>query len=136
MALASKESPRPTFFFSSRRRHTRYWRDWSSDVCSSDLFERQMAGQHLAFEYAAFPRQRHPGCAQGNNQRLELGYGPGDDRLGFVALLKLKPVEAVWRQRNHVRQFADRREPRAAEHFQRNAAIEGGEIRFGGLPRG
>src|SRR5438445_4556013 len=25
------------FFFSSRRRHTRYWRDWSSEVCSSDL---------------------------------------------------------------------------------------------------
>src|SRR3712207_7779454 len=24
-------------YFSSRRRHTRYWRDWSSDVCSSDL---------------------------------------------------------------------------------------------------
>src|SRR3712207_7513797 len=28
------------FFFSSRRRHTRYWRDWSSDVCSSDLLGR------------------------------------------------------------------------------------------------
>src|SRR3712207_7535889 len=28
------------FFFSSRRRHTRYWRDWSSDVCSSDLSVR------------------------------------------------------------------------------------------------
>src|SRR5690606_39321574 len=25
-------------FFSSRRRHTRFSRDWSSDVCSSDLF--------------------------------------------------------------------------------------------------
>src|SRR5690606_39667894 len=25
------------FFFSSRRRHTRFSRDWSSDVCSSDL---------------------------------------------------------------------------------------------------
>src|SRR3712207_9578869 len=25
------------YFISSRRRHTRYWRDWSSDVCSSDL---------------------------------------------------------------------------------------------------
>ena len=25
------------FFFSSRRRHTRLRRDWSSDVCSSDL---------------------------------------------------------------------------------------------------
>src|SRR5215471_4048993 len=30
MALSS-------FFFSSRRRHTRSLRDWSSDVCSSDL---------------------------------------------------------------------------------------------------
>src|SRR3712207_7780505 len=28
------------FFFSSRRRHTRYWRDWSSDVCSSDLVDK------------------------------------------------------------------------------------------------
>src|SRR5690606_41682835 len=27
------------FFFSSRRRHTRFSRDWSSDVCSSDLWE-------------------------------------------------------------------------------------------------
>src|SRR5204862_4892435 len=26
------------FFFSSRRRHTRSLRDWSSDVCSSDLY--------------------------------------------------------------------------------------------------
>src|SRR3712207_8816483 len=28
------------FFYSSRRLHTRYWRDWSSDVCSSDLTDR------------------------------------------------------------------------------------------------
>src|SRR5207302_4480532 len=28
---------RGAFFFSSRRRHTRFSRDWSSDVCSSDL---------------------------------------------------------------------------------------------------
>src|SRR5439155_4830760 len=27
------------FFFSSRRRHTRWPRDWSSDVCSSDLWD-------------------------------------------------------------------------------------------------
>src|SRR5207253_6084114 len=35
------------FFFSSRRRHTRWPRDWSSDVCSSDLEpveERRFAG--------------------------------------------------------------------------------------------
>src|SRR2546422_7756610 len=29
------------FFFSSRRRHTRCSRDWSSDVCSSDLFPEE-----------------------------------------------------------------------------------------------
>src|SRR5690606_40430052 len=44
------------FFFSSRRRHTRFSRDWSSDVCSSDLatwnraFSRELA--------AAFARAR------------------------------------------------------------------------------
>src|SRR5437764_3041760 len=33
------------FFFSSRRRHTRYIGDWSSDVCSSDLrIIRQLVG--------------------------------------------------------------------------------------------
>src|SRR5438874_8252676 len=31
------------FFFSSRRRHTRSLRDWSSDVCSSDLPQRVFA---------------------------------------------------------------------------------------------
>src|SRR3712207_2116116 len=35
------------FFFSSRRRHTRYWRDWSSDVCSSDLADGGVAGLTL-----------------------------------------------------------------------------------------
>src|SRR6266496_5076164 len=34
------------FFFSSRRRHTRSLRDWSSDVCSSDLvFQERQLGQ-------------------------------------------------------------------------------------------
>src|SRR5205809_6468808 len=32
------------FFFSSRRRHTRCSRDWSSDVCSSDLFAQATSG--------------------------------------------------------------------------------------------
>src|SRR2546422_4291775 len=32
------------FFFSSRRRHTRCSRDWSSDVCSSDLGRRVSRG--------------------------------------------------------------------------------------------
>src|SRR5690606_41094741 len=35
---------RVSFFFSSRSRHTRFSRDWSSDVCSSDL---QYMNQHF-----------------------------------------------------------------------------------------
>src|SRR6266536_5860608 len=35
------------FFFSSRRRHTRSTRDWSSDVCSSDLRARQSMAAHV-----------------------------------------------------------------------------------------
>src|SRR5690606_40201157 len=43
------------FFFSSRRRHTRFSRDWSSDVCSSDLrqFRRHPAGRHAVVLVAA-----------------------------------------------------------------------------------
>src|SRR6266700_5439548 len=39
------------FFFSSRRRHTRFSRDWSSDVCSSDLFypKRELAAQVIGY---------------------------------------------------------------------------------------
>src|SRR5690606_40562173 len=37
LQLASKLLDQHLFFFSSRRRHTRFSRDWSSDVCSSDL---------------------------------------------------------------------------------------------------
>src|SRR5438105_4114265 len=40
------------FFFSSRRRHTRSTRDWSSDVCSSDLYE-------LKREYQKFLQERN-----------------------------------------------------------------------------
>src|SRR5207253_5536166 len=35
--LCGYDSMLVEFFFSSRRRHTRWPRDWSSDVCSSDL---------------------------------------------------------------------------------------------------
>src|SRR5699024_11786649 len=36
-SLSATSSLSVVFFFSSRRRHTRSKRDWSSDVCSSDL---------------------------------------------------------------------------------------------------
>src|SRR5437870_4563150 len=35
------------FFFSSRRRHTRWPRDWSSDVCSSDLMQEALSEDYI-----------------------------------------------------------------------------------------
>src|SRR2546422_10466712 len=44
------------FFFSSRRRHTRCSRDWSSDVCSSDLWSlRASVTSSLSLEDARVP---------------------------------------------------------------------------------
>src|SRR5439155_19059655 len=38
------------FFFSSRRRHTRWPRDWSSDVCSSDLVAAAAPAERLVVD--------------------------------------------------------------------------------------
>src|SRR5437763_15856888 len=43
------------FFFSSRRRHTRYIGDWSSDVCSSDLYNNAMDIIQLVFGFVNAP---------------------------------------------------------------------------------
>src|SRR5699024_11756202 len=54
------------FFFSSRRRHTRSKRDWSSDVCSSDLEEIEVVDEftiHIKTKgpFAALPSHlAHP----------------------------------------------------------------------------
>src|SRR5215813_12118747 len=50
------------FFFSSRRRHTRCGRDWSSDVCSSDLEEFQVARKDQ--DAFAFRSQQRAGKAK------------------------------------------------------------------------
>src|SRR5256884_3858268 len=47
------------FFFSSRRRHTRCSRDWSSDVCSSDLFLRQRQGSPRFHERCSLHQFHH-----------------------------------------------------------------------------
>src|SRR5258707_14233237 len=54
------------FFFSSRRRHTRYWRDWSSDVCSSDLTSFQRDTVHrriLLLSFQVYRRGSHVALA-------------------------------------------------------------------------
>src|SRR2546430_13105145 len=47
------------FFFSSRRRHTRFDCDWSSDVCSSDLFDEAEAAYAEAGEMASAAGDRY-----------------------------------------------------------------------------
>src|SRR5256884_468392 len=47
MCVAVSGSSRMFFFFSSRRRHTRCSRDWSSDVCSSDLSRSPVGGDRV-----------------------------------------------------------------------------------------
>src|SRR5215510_9205876 len=47
------------FFFSSRRRHTRWPRDWSSDVCSSDL-DQLMARYYELLLGRKVPADAHP----------------------------------------------------------------------------
>src|SRR5256884_7158390 len=55
------------FFFSSRRRHTRCSRDWSSDVCSSDL------GGDLGYSFGRFSELRVGYEVGSLNTKLRLG---------------------------------------------------------------
>src|SRR5437763_10183333 len=55
-----------SFFFSSRRRHTRYIGDWSSDVCSSDLVPVEvLPGAELHVDKSCQHHEHNPGnrCA-------------------------------------------------------------------------
>src|SRR6267378_3556752 len=56
MALAQVHGMQKFFFFSSRRRHTTSLRDWSSDVCSSDLDRRVPGDQQRDQAQAAVRR--------------------------------------------------------------------------------
>src|SRR5699024_11745089 len=82
------------FFFSSRRRHTRSKRDWSSDVCSSDLPARLAAATapHLRGGCGGQPCRcgpisvGHRACGVGENRQIgrascrERGEMPGGER--------------------------------------------------------
>src|SRR5438067_9814573 len=59
------------FFFSSRRRHTRSKRDWSSDVCSSDLEAYQRRSRNGS-------SQRNISCREGTRTSCSAnaGFGP------------------------------------------------------------
>src|SRR5207253_5450210 len=57
------------FFFSSRRRHTRWPRDWSSDVCSSDLSRRSARSAPACARRASSSRRSRPSASTGSTAR-------------------------------------------------------------------
>src|SRR2546430_10253024 len=71
------------FFFSSRRRHTRFDCDWSSDVCSSDLFD---ANYTYSKDYDDDSNERDPFTfryANLFNLASEYSYSDRDERHKF-----------------------------------------------------
>src|SRR5215208_2375188 len=60
------------FFFSSRRRHTRWPRDWSSDVCSSDLEGADHPAHPADVADQRGPRHRHARRADRDRHRRRL----------------------------------------------------------------
>src|SRR6266536_4483606 len=85
------------FFFSSRRRHTRSTRDWSSDVCSSDLehgarivpVEADASGFLLQLERAGERRQA------GRNARERVGLMPAGAFAALGARVLLLGLDAL-----------------------------------------
>src|SRR5207302_5579579 len=74
------------FFFSSRRRHTRFSRDWSSDVCSSDLVIIGLGAKPLIEDFIA-------GFFLLSQESLGIGdYVKIDDIEGYVEAIKFRTL--------------------------------------------
>src|SRR5207302_4252733 len=80
-----------SFFFSSRRRHTRFSRDWSSDVCSSDLkFEHllEYLRQSRGFDFTGYER---PSLMRRMSKRMQTVHV--DRFTDYVYYLEVHPEE-------------------------------------------
>src|SRR2546422_11598044 len=79
------------FFFSSRRRHTRCSRDWSSDVCSSDL--RWRLGECRQRRHLRGDESGHGRAARRSEERR---VGKSVDLGGRRIIKKKKKTRAAW----------------------------------------
>src|SRR5260370_10805113 len=82
------------FFFSSRRRHTRFKCDWSSDVCSSDLIALLSPRGGLVSLVACRKNKFARGAAHAHRQRSRAtsGCSDADRRLPWLLQLDRKSV--------------------------------------------
>src|SRR2546422_5772131 len=66
------------FFFSSRRRHTRCSRDWSSDVCSSDLLPHEVRRERASVAEPQWEQSPH---ADAREHPLPVGSDVGEKQV-------------------------------------------------------
>src|SRR5256884_6374391 len=91
------------FFFSSRRRHTRCSRDWSSDVCSSDLVQVEPFER----EFSQSQQIEGNGAGSGGNNQME------------ISRRQKELIAATWKQQND--KMSSPKEASAAGQFLSDA---------------
>src|SRR5690606_41699619 len=114
------------FFFSSRRRHTRFSRDWSSDVCSSDLLDGQLvqalpASREALAKFQRILRQRN---------RLLDRIGQGEGSAGSLEVWDAAFVEEASRVIHRRALAVEALSPLAAEAHQRVAGSKELSLRY------
>src|SRR6266705_3021498 len=118
------------FFFSSRRRHTRSYGDWSSDVCSSDLLPLVVRGWTLRPEIALrdtyYTDRRQPESGAGAPSREPA------NRRAFEAWFELRPtaLARIFDRKLLGKTWKHTIEPRALYHFVNGVDNFASIIRF------
>src|SRR5207253_1329036 len=114
-------SRRLLFFFSSRRRHTRWPRDWSSDVCSSDLLAASKPGVEKVYALQA-------------GREIRVIVAPGDVDDDAAALLSHEIAREIEDQLEYPGQVKVTviRESRSVDVARNHTAVQNGDERSDG----
>src|SRR5690606_40280026 len=101
-----------TFFFSSRRRHTNFSRDWSSDVCSSDLSTWSTTGRTRAC-----PSQWRRAVRSSSSWRRMLLLSRTSSKELRSGQASASPAWAAWRSEER-REGKERRHQEMPNHYK------------------